>query len=388
MMNWLTRILRPDYRPDLAFQAGHSHHVQAAVTAGVFAAESLYGAVGACLSTGIKVVDIAADGSTSPNTQGSLAKALRRPNAVQSPAAFWSAALTRLVAHGELLVVCTRDDRGGVASLMLPSSAVPVAGTVGPAFDVTLPLALDPSATIRRVQPSDYARVCLNPDRELNGRGALAACAAGSSLAGHAVASWLAYNVNSAKPGTTLGTDKDLTETAVKQLRASMDARSGSGAGGTVVLHSGLKYLNPMTSPADSAAQAAILAGLEEIARAFGVPSALLGAVHVGSNNDSVELIAQWKATSIAGLMALCTQGLAGLMALDPDQIVCDLDRLDSGSFLSRLEALQHGGIPVLTSNEARQRLGLAPVAGGADLLAQSQLVPATRLASGGTTVV
>lgn len=191
--------------------------------------------------------------------------------------------------------------------------------------------------------------------------------------------------------------DQDLSSKQIAELKArysNLDPVLGSANDWLHVLPGDIKYQPISMSAADAQLLETRQFGIDEIARWFGVPSALINASG-GVTNTGLETITEhfYRAT-IAPLCAALEQAI--------QQRVLSLDERVAGLAVEfKMNALTRANIETryktyatglqngfLTRNEVRRMENLKPAAGADDLTAQMNLAPLDKLgqsASGGT---
>lgn len=326
-----------------------------------------------------RVYDVDSEGTRTPNTTAGIARVLGiSPNELETPAAFADALMVSLLRHGRAVVRVWRNERGGIARAVVCSTSTPVPGAVG-VWDVQLPAEFDSLGTVERIQPEDAAVIYM-PNRAAPW--AMAASAAG--VAGEAMAFLAHWNKAAVRPSSWLGTDQALTDVQMQQIRAAMDRQKN---GGKVVLPLGIKPLADQRNPMEGETAKAVQIGLQGVALAYGVPAEALGVRTAGSQQNATELMAEFRAQSFSGMAVRIAQAFAKVAGLTPDQIELDTTALSVLNILDLVSPLNDAVRgTILTPNEARKRLALAPVADGNVLIGQMQMAPLTTiLANGGT---
>jgi HK97 family phage portal protein len=163
--------------------------------------------------------------------------------------------------------------------------------------------------------------------------------------------------------------------------------RGASNAGLTPILEGGWKYERLSMPPAEAELLATREFEIEEICRFYGVPPFMVG--HTSKTTS-------WGTGIESQLLAYHTLTLRPILKnaegaikrrllapgersrIDVEFNVEGLLRADSAGRAAFLKSMVEAGI--MSRNEARQREGLAPKAGGDDLTVQSNMLPLGRL--------
>jgi HK97 family phage portal protein len=208
-------------------------------------------------------------------------------------------------------------------------------------------------------------------------------CAASLATNGTLSAFLMAYLNNRATPSFAVTTEQNLTREQHAQLKASWDEQTKLlKSGGSPLLSNGLKPVMLGVAPGDELLVDTFNLTVTDIARAFGMPKALLGIDETASNAEN--LYRAWVSLGLGALVETVEQGLERLFRLPRDERVeFDSDallRLDSEAQARRVSQLSSSG--VLSPDEARAVLGYGPINDdlGAVPYAQQQMVPLTML--------
>lgn len=328
------------------------------------------------------LVDVADDGTRTPNTTASLAQRFAAPNELQTWPDLMEQAVSALLDCGRAVLYARIDGRGGIAGLYCAAAAGRTAGMLG-RWDLTFDerfLSLFPNQ-LQAVSAADVAVIEMNVDRNGRPRGVLEVAAAGTGLTGAALTHLVHFLRNETAPGTTLGTDQPLTATQIDQLRSGLqDKAAGANVGGTVILSNGLKYLNRGRTPAETQSRDVMSIGVREIARATGVPAALLEERDAGSTVSIAQAMEQFQQSSLNACIVKIRHALARLAAVPVESVQADLSAWSVLDDLQRVEMAGRGTTAgIYSANEARRLFGLSPVPGGDTVLVQSQMRPITQ---------
>lgn len=184
--------------------------------------------------------------------------------------------------------------------------------------------------------------------------------------------------------------EKFLTEIQREDLHTSLAEFSsgGSKVGGTMVLEGAFKdYKQLSLKPLDAELLASRQFSVEDVCRWFGVPPVMIGhSSNVTMWGSGLEqMVGGFTKFTLAPLLTIVQQGVR-MSLLTPSQrktliASYDLDALlaaDSQAMASLLSTLTQNGI--LTRNEGREKMNLAPMDGGDALTVQSNLLPLEQL--------
>lgn len=322
------------------------------------------------------------DGGTEVITTSALARVLKRPNDYESISDFLLNLTERLYRGGEAFAYAIRNDRNEIIELHRMQFGYPYVGSDGSIFyslsgneiaesryDLSLP-----------VPARDVLHVRLKtPRHPLKGVSPILAVALDQALSGAALNQQIAFYLNQAKPSFMLETDAQLTAEQTQDLRRRWDEQTkGDGAGGTPILTWGLKAKAVSTSAKDSEIADILKLSDQNIALAFRMPLQILGIG--GTPFASTEaLMSAWKSTGLGFALNHIEEAFGLLFRLkgQPDEYLeFDTDALLRSSFKEMMEGLVNGIKGVMTSNEARRKIGLPRVAGGDQLFVQMQDIP------------
>lgn len=314
-------------------------------------------------------------------TTSALSRWLLRPNGFQTIADFMSNGVRQLMERGNAVGAAARNDRNEVVSVVWASSyGVHIDPDSGALF-YSMSLNDGSSRPDFLVPARDVLHVRINAQlsRPLDGRSPLVFCA--YSLAANAqLSSFLnAYLANRASPSYILSTDLTLNAEQMRQLRAAWNDQAQTlASGGTPVLSGGLKPHQMGVAPGDELLVQTFNLTVEDVARAFSMPRALLGIAETAANAE--QLMRSWVSLGLGSLVEIVEQEIEKLFELPrQDQVEFDsnaLLRLDAEAQMRVVtEGVTKG---VLSADEGRARIGLAPVPGGFGAIptTQQQQVP------------
>lgn len=311
---------------------------------------------------------------------------LRRPNHWQTRIQFLATWMTNLLLYGNAYVYIER--KAGKVDSLYPLDARCVSPLVSDNGFVyyringnhlaQLPLgdaAMDAHDVIHdRVNPLWHPLVGVSP---------IYACGSSATHGIRIQNNAATFFGNMSRPSGTLTAPGGITDEVAQRLKSEFEQNfSGGNLGRLLVMGDGLKY-EPMAIPPD---QAQLIEQLrwtaEDVARAFQIPNHKLGigvptlTNVVALNQDYYSQCLQTKIEAIEELLGIAF-GLKEDMRIE-----LDLDGLLRMDPVSQIDVLQKGvAAAILSPNEARAKLGLDPVSGGAEPIAQQQNWPLSVLA-------
>lgn len=322
------------------------------------------------------------DGGRELVTTSALARILKRPNDYESMSDFLLNVTDRLYRGGEAFAYAVRNDRNEIIELHRMRHGYPYVGTDGSIFyslsgNEIAEQRFDLSAP---VPARDVLHVRLKTTRHpLKGESPILAVALDRAMAGAALNQQVAFYLNEAKASFVLETDQQLTAEQTRDLRARWDEQTkGDNAGGTPILTWGLKAKPVGMSPNDSKLADMLKLTDQNIALAFRMPLQILGIG--GTPFASTEaLMSAWKSTGLGFALNHIEEAFGLLFRLKgmPDEYLeFDTDALLRSSFKEMIDALSAAAGKVMTSNEARAKIGLGKKDGGDELYVQMQDIP------------
>jgi HK97 family phage portal protein len=180
------------------------------------------------------------------------------------------------------------------------------------------------------------------------------------------------------RPSGVLSTDQLLKRDQIRELRAAFDDQAkGMNAGGIPILAGGLTFQPLSISSQDSQLIEAQKMSIEDVARVFGMPLALVSSGDAASGSTEA-LINFWLATGLGALVENIECSLERAFNLPiGDRIDFKVDSLLRIDFKTRMEGLSkgvQGGI--YSPDEAREREQLPKVEGGDQVFLQRQMTP------------
>lgn len=324
-----------------------------------------------------------AGGTAERVTTSAAARVLRRPNSYQTKADFFLNLTRRELLHGNGYAVAVRNDRFEVDELHIigRDSIQPIIEDEsreiyyrvgGQAFGIVDDFIAPARDVLHLRQHTTY-----DP---LRGETPLTAAAlaidGGNAIAAHHAA----FFRNMARPSGVLQTDATITAAQMIELRARWEEQAAKmNAGGTPILTSGLKWEPISVSGVDAAIIEAYKLSIEDIARVFRIPLAVIGSMAGATFNNTETLLRFWLASGLGFFLEHIELALDRLFGLRPNEwIAFDVEQgLLRADLKTRMEALRNGVIAgILSPNEARAREGLGPVEYGDEPRVQMQVVP------------
>lgn len=233
-----------------------------------------------------------------------------------------------------------------------------------------------PSLKRGRIEPIDVIHILKNSVNGVEGKGILFYAQPTLKLASYTEKSAQDYfNSNMHVYGILKQTDvhTPLTE---KQRRAIEDAwRKGHGKNGTgmAVIEGGLEYQSVSSNAKDAQLLECRLFNLQDIARFFNINPVLLGDLSHSSYSTIEASLLEFVTHTLYPYITLIENELRRkLIKPSEKNLYIDLDagfilKSDKSSQATYLSTLKQSGI--ITTNEAREQLGLNPIEGGDTLM-------------------
>ncbi len=362
------------------WQAGHSLQPAGAGSAMVEACVSAYSqTVAMCPGAHKRALE---DGGSEVITNSDLARIIKAPNDYQSMSDLLLNLTRTLYLRGEAFGIAFRNNRGEIAELHLMRHGYPYLGADGSIFyslhgNEIVERRFDMSAPI---PARDVLHVRLHtPRHALKGESPILSTQLDLALSGAVLNQQVAFYLNEARPSFMLATEEKLTVEQTKALRERWDEQTkGEGAGGTPILTWGLKPIPVGATAADSRLADMLKLSDQNVALAFRVPLQILGIG--GAPFASTEaLMSAWKSTGLGFALNHIEEAFGKLFKLGgfPNEYLeFDSDALLRSSFKEMIDALTQGIKGLMTSNEARKRVGLPRIKGGDQLFVQMQDIP------------
>jgi HK97 family phage portal protein len=334
------------------------------------------------------------DNGTEEVKTSALSRIMRRPNDYQTRSDFMFNLVTSLLYQGNAYGIALRNDRFEIDQLHLlqPRSVQPYISPEGgeifysigsnPILDARM--STEEMSFNRFIVPARdvlHVRVFC-PRNPLIGESPIVAAAVPVAMQTTAALGMQQYFSNMSAPSGVLQTELVLSSEQVKDLRARWEEQAkGVNIGGVPILTAGLKWQPSMMALKASDAQVveSMKYAVQDIARVFGVPLALINDMTGATWNNTEQLMRAWLAQGLGFYlehMELAFDKLFGL-ELKPDYAEFDIDALLRPDFAARIDGLVkavQGGI--YSPNEARKQEGLPKALKGDEPRVQMQVVP------------
>lgn len=314
-------------------------------------------------------------------TTSALSRWLLKPNGFQTMGDFMGCGIRQLLEKGNVVGAAARNDRNEITAVVWATGySIHIDPETGALFyAMTLNDGVDRPDYMVPARDVLHIRINAPVSRPLDGRSPLTYCAM-SMCANAQLSSFLnAYLANRASPSYVLSTDVVLNLDQIRQLRTAWEDQAAKlAAGGTPILASGLKPHMLGVAPGDDLLVQTFNMTVEDIARAFSMPRALLGISETASNAE--QLLRSWVSLGLGSMVELVEQEIEKLFDLPRnDQVEFDSNALLRLDAEATMRVVAEGVLKgVLSADEGRARLGLAPVAGGFGAMptTQQQQVP------------
>lgn len=316
-------------------------------------------------------------------TTSALSRVLLNPNWYQTRSDYMLNLVFNLLYFGNTYSVAFRNDRQEVESLhLIPGrNAAPYIDPETKAIFYGLgdnPL-IDNGATYL-VPARDILHIRLyTPNHPLVGvspvQYAGLAVSINTSIAGNQAA----FFSNMSRPSGIITTDEKLTKEQMDLLRVAWEEKSkGLNAGRVPILGWGMKWQQMTITSQDAQLIETYRMSIEDIARVFRVPLALIGDYTKATYSNTEQLINTWLSTGLGFLMEHIEASFAKFFKLPANEITdFDANTLLRSDFSGRIDGLTkaiQGGL--YSPNEARAREGLPAVEYGAEPRVQAQNLP------------
>ncbi|WP_367394564.1 phage portal protein [Cupriavidus sp. Agwp_2] len=324
-------------------------------------------------------------------------RVMRRPNAYQTRADFFLNLVRAELLTGNGVAVAVRNARFEVDSLHIvppdgarpfvwrdPQDATDVAVFYGVTNVGLVPMAPDNARGYVYALPARdvlHLRQQCDPNNPLEGVTPLTAAALSMTAGTAILGSEAAFFTNFSKPSGVLETEQQLTPKQMDELRAKwLEFTQGANAGGTPILGWGVKWKAVTMSAQDAQIIDVYKMTTEDIARVFGVPLPIIGALENATLANVQSLTEYWLSTGLGFVLEHIESALDSLFGLpDGEWMEFDTAALLRTDFTKRVEGLTKaitGGL--LSPNEARAMVDYGAVEGGDLPRVQQQQVPLT----------
>lgn len=192
---------------------------------------------------------------------------------------------------------------------------------------------------------------------------------------------------NGAKPSGVLTIDKTLTDKQREQIKAAFAGLKEGTEDRLFVLEAGMEYHQVSMTPQDIELLATRRFQIEDIARFFGVPSVLINDTTSTTvwGSGIQQIIQGFYKTGLRPYLERIQESiLQSLVDLEDRRnvkVCFDIDALLMPDEASRITSAKEGVMGgILTPDEGRSRIGLAPTEGGDKCYMQQQMVPLDKL--------
>lgn len=330
----------------------------------------------------VKLVQVDDEGVWSETYSAAYSPVLRKPNAWQTRIQFFRNWMESKLVHGNAYVLKQRDNRGVVTALYVldPTKVQPLVAPDGAVYYELSrdDLARQPEARI--VAPAkeiihDRGETFYHPLVGLSPIYASGLAAIQGLRIQHNSATFFG---NASNPGGVLTAPGAISDDTAKRLKATWDANySGANAGKVAVLGDGLHFEQMMIKATDAQLIEQLRWTSEQVCSAFGVPAYKVGVGATPTYNNIEALNSQYYSDClqqhIEEIEVLLDEGL-GLGVGNSYGTEFDLDgllRMDTATQIQTYAEAVRGGL--MKPNEARNKIGLKPTAGGDAVYLQEQ---------------
>lgn len=332
----------------------------------------------------LKLVERDANGIWTEVQSPAFSPVIRKPNRFQSMQLLIEQWVFSLLSHGNAYILKVRDNRGVVIQLYVldPCRVRPLVAQDG---SVYYQLQQDDLSQVPESMPAVPASEVIH-DRinclfhPLVGISPLFACALAGTQALKILQNSAKFFENMSRPSGILTAPAQISDEVAARLKATWQQNyGGENVGKVAVLGDGLSYQAMSINPVDAQLVEQLGLSSKQICAVFHVPAYMVGAEAVPPNNNvealNIKYFGQCLQKFIKRIEDALDEGL-GLPYVTGKTLgtMFDLDdllRMDSATLTTTLK--DQVGAGITAPNEARQRLNLGPVAGGASPLLQQQ---------------
>jgi HK97 family phage portal protein len=320
------------------------------------------------------------------STSSAYDPVLRQPNQFQTPNQFWENWILSKLAYGNTYVLKGRDARGVINRLwVLDPNNVQVLVSDnegrGPG-DVFYNLSQDNIAGVgqsRLVVPSseiihDRMNALFHP---LVGLSPIYAAGLLATIGLNILNNSAAFFGNSSVPSGIITTPHQIPKDTADRLKLDWELRygpNGSNRGGTAILGDGLEFKSMGVNATDAQMLEQMKATAEWVCSCFHVPPYKIGLAAPSYNNVealNIEYYAQAIQKQLEDIEACMLRGLEMKPGTKVEFDIEGLLRMDTATQVTAIQ--QAVGAGVLAPNEARAKMDLPPVDGGASPYLQQQ---------------
>ena len=235
---------------------------------------------------------------------------------------------------------------------------------------------LIPSVRVGKIEPIDVIHILKNSSNGVQGRGILFYADPTLKLASYtekAAADYFSSGMHVSGILTTEDTRTPLSASKREAIRESWRQGHGPNGTGICVLEGSLKYQPVSSNSKDAQLLESRLFNLQDIARFFNINPVLLGDLSHSSYSTIEASLLEFVTHTLYPYITLIENELKRkLIKPSEKNLYIDLDagfilKSDKSSQASYLNTLKQAGI--ITTNEAREQLGLNPIEGGDKLM-------------------
>lgn len=327
-----------------------------------------------------RLMELDANGIWKETASPSFSPVLRKPNGYQNHIQFKQWWQTSKLTKGNAYGLKQRDNRGIVTAIYLldPDRVTVLVADNGEVYyqcngDELNELGSEGVTVPASEMIHDRMNCLFHP---LVGVSPLYACALAACQSLKMQNDSSTFFENGARPGGILSAPGAISDETAARLKAHWDANyTGQNAGKVAVVGDDLKFQQMKMSATDSQLIEQFKLTAEMICTAFHVPPSKVGVTTSPTGTTAAQENQKYYADCIQVLVeeyeACMDDGLAV-----PDKYGVELDidgllRMDMGTLVETLAAAVGGGI--MAPDEARKRINLSPVAGGATPYLQQQ---------------
>jgi HK97 family phage portal protein len=332
----------------------------------------------------LKLVERDANGIWAEVQSPAFSPVLRKPNGFQTMQLFIEQWVFSLLNHGNAYILKERDQRGVVVRMFVldPNRVRPLVAQDG---SVYYQLQEDDLSGVTESVPAAPASEIIH-DRinclfhPLVGISPIFACALAATQALRIQRNSAKFFENMSRPSGILTAPAQISDEVANRLKTTWQQNyGGENVGKVAVLGDGLTYTAMSVNPIDAQLVEQLKLSAEQVCAVFHVPAYMVGAAAVPANNNVEALYIKYFGQCLQKYIRRIEDGLDDGMGLTnvPGKVLgtmFDLDdllRMDSSTLTTTLK--DQVGAGITAPNEARQRLNLGPVAGGASPLLQQQ---------------
>jgi HK97 family phage portal protein len=319
------------------------------------------------------------DGGKEVVKDSEMIKSVRKPNNYLSQTELMGLIVDQLLSKGEFLLLSYSGELHPITSFTTMRSEN---GEVF--YRIALNEAQkDLMSLEEQYIPQRYAihgKYAVNPQNPLRALSPIEAYATSIGLGEALRSGQRAFHSNKAQPSGVLTTDATLTAEQALRIRERWNEMSQRmKQGETPILTNNLKFQQVSVSANESQVIQLLGFTTKDIAKAYGVPLALLGENAGVTYSNLEQLVMGWRTTGLLSTCMVIEQAFERSFYIEDNEEllidVSDLARADALSQADTLTRLVQNGI--MKPNEARARLELSDVSGvAAELVAQAQIQP------------